>query len=74
MGLLRSVAFFTPAGLGVQDLGYATALGGAPDAVLAFTLLKRCKELFWVAVGYGLLALRRSRPARLPVADPTGAA
>ncbi len=64
LGLLRSIAFFTPAGLGVQDLGYATAIAAlagpaaaadAGAAALAFTLLKRCKEAFWVVVGWGLL-------------------
>ena len=65
MGLLRSVAFFTPAGLGVQDLGYATALASlgvpdAPAAALAFVLLKRTKEILWVTVGYALLVLGRT--------------
>ncbi len=69
LGLLRSVAFFTPAGLGIQDLGYATALAslGVPDATaaaLGFVLLKRCKETLWVAVGYALLV--SGRPAREP--------
>ncbi len=64
LGLLRSVAFFTPAGLGVQDLGYATALAslGTPDATsaaLAFVLLKRSKEALWIAVGYVLFVLGR---------------
>jgi hypothetical protein len=67
LGLLRSVAFFTPAGLGVQDLAYATALASlgvpdAPAAALGFVMLKRCKETLWIAVGYALLALGRSPP------------
>jgi glycosyltransferase 2 family protein len=66
LGLLRSIAFFTPAGVGIQDLGYATALAafGVPDAgaaALAFTLLKRCKEMLWVGAGYLLLAMSRQR-------------
>lgn len=68
LGLLRSIAFFTPAGLGVQELGYATALAalGVPDAAsaaLAFVLLKRCKEALWIAIGYVLLLLGKPAPA-----------
>lgn len=79
IGLLRSVAFFTPAGLGVQDLGYATALAafGVPDAAaaaLAFTVLKRCKEVLWVAVGWTLLVSGATPRVTTAVADPTGTA
>jgi hypothetical protein len=62
----RSAAFFIPAGLGVQDAGYMAFLqrAGIPDAVnraAAFVLLKRFKELVWIAVGWILLlATRRS--------------
>ncbi|WP_045118386.1 lysylphosphatidylglycerol synthase domain-containing protein [Haliangium ochraceum] len=57
---LRAIAFFVPAGLGVQDLGYATlfAVAGVPAPVefsLAFTLVKRSKELVWVVIGYLVL-------------------
>jgi uncharacterized membrane protein YbhN (UPF0104 family) len=69
---LRALAFFVPAGLGVQDFGYATlfAVAGVPDAVdfgLAFTLVKRSKELVWVIIGYCiLLALPvKRRPGEL---------
>jgi uncharacterized membrane protein YbhN (UPF0104 family) len=59
--LVRHVVFVVPAGLGVQDLGYVAALGalGVPDAAslgAAFVLVKRTKELFWIALGYALLA------------------
>lgn len=58
--LLRGLAFFTPAGLGVQDLGYVTLLPlvgvpGAPAAGAAFVLLKRVKELVWTSAGWSLL-------------------
>jgi uncharacterized membrane protein YbhN (UPF0104 family) len=57
---LRAIAFFVPAGLGVQDLGYATlfAAAGVSDPIdfgLAFTLVKRSKELVWVLIGYFIL-------------------
>ena len=66
----RSAAFFIPAGLGVQDAGYMAFLKnvGIPDAVnraAAFVLLKRFKELVWIAVGWILLLLARS-PGRAP--------
>lgn len=60
LSLVRNVAFFVPAGLGVQDLGYVACLTalGVPDPAntgAAFVLLKRAKELFWIVVGYGFL-------------------
>jgi uncharacterized membrane protein YbhN (UPF0104 family) len=68
VSLLRSVANIAPAGLGVQEAGYATLLTGtgvAVDTAAAFVLLKRCKELFWIAGGYALLAgMRRPEAGR----------
>jgi glycosyltransferase 2 family protein len=57
LSLLRSLAFFSPSGLGVQDLGYVAFLGslGVPDAAAlaaAFVLLKRAKEIVFVVAGY----------------------
>lgn len=62
LSLLRHAMFFIPAGLGVQDLGYVAFLRafGVSDPVLtgsAFVLLKRLKELVFVAGG--LLLLQR---------------
>jgi uncharacterized protein (TIRG00374 family) len=61
LALVRSLAFFVPAGLGIQDAGYVaflTALGVPEPArvAVAFVLVKRAKELFWVAVGLALFA------------------
>ena len=69
LSLVRSMAFFVPAGLGVQDLGYFAFFNalGVPDAMgvgAAFVLLKRTKELFWVIVGYSLLFVLRVKIAR----------
>jgi hypothetical protein len=65
ISMLRSIGNLVPAGLGVQDAGYATLLpvmGVAPDAAAAFVLVKRGKELVWIGVGFLLLAaLRRTR-------------
>jgi uncharacterized protein (TIRG00374 family) len=64
--LLRSLAFFLPSGLGVQDLGYVTMIAafGSPEAATvgaAFVVLKRFEELVWVGVGYVLLFATRER-------------
>lgn len=64
---LRSVAFFTPGGLGVQDVGYATffvALSGPSmlAAGAAFALLKRGRELLVLLVGLATLPWLRRRP------------
>jgi uncharacterized membrane protein YbhN (UPF0104 family) len=72
VSLLRSLAAFSPGGLGFQDAGYVAALAalGVPDAATAgaaFIVLKRAKELVWALAGYGSLALpdaRGSAPAR----------
>ena len=69
--LVRAMAVPVPAGLGVQDAGYILSLKGlgVADAVTvgaAFVLLKRGKDLFWIAFGFLLLAIggdRRLRPA-----------
>ncbi len=60
--VVRSVAVPVPAGLGVQDVGYVLCLRalGVPDATTvatAFVLLKRGKDLFWILLGFALMAL-----------------
>jgi uncharacterized protein (TIRG00374 family) len=76
----RSAAFFIPAGLGVQDAGYMAFLkqAGIPDAVnraAAFVLLKRFKEIVWIAVGWILLlATRRRTLERARPPSPAGSA
>jgi uncharacterized membrane protein YbhN (UPF0104 family) len=62
LSVLRSVWFFAPAGLGAQDLGYLAVLHalGVPDANAvgaAFLVLKRGRELLWIGLGYGWMAL-----------------
>jgi Lysylphosphatidylglycerol synthase TM region len=59
--VVRSVAVPVPAGLGVQDVGYVlclTALGIADATTVgtAFVLLKRGKDLFWILLGFALMA------------------
>src|SRR5262249_61957944 len=60
----RNVAFFVPAGLGVQDAGYLAFLGAygvAPQLATAFVLAKRVKELVWTAAGYLILLVLDGR-------------
>jgi hypothetical protein len=78
--LARGLAFFTPSGLGVQDAGYLIFFKGlgVPQAINvwgAFVLVKRGKELFWIIIGYLLLARRAWRPsAEAEAGDVPGAA
>jgi len=63
----RAMAFFVPAGLGVQDAGYVAFLrgdggGSALELAAAFALIKRARELFWVGVGFALLFHARKQP------------
>ena len=58
--LLRALAFFAPAGLGIQDLGYVALfrlvdVPGAASVSAAFVVLKRLKELAWVSGGWTVL-------------------
>jgi uncharacterized membrane protein YbhN (UPF0104 family) len=60
--VVRSVAVPVPAGLGVQDVGYVLCLTalGVPEATTvgtAFVVLKRGKDLFWILVGFALMAI-----------------
>jgi uncharacterized membrane protein YbhN (UPF0104 family) len=69
--VVRSVAVPVPAGLGVQDVGYVLFFKalGVPDATTvgtAFVLLKRGKDLFWILVGFALLALGERGATRRP--------
>jgi glycosyltransferase 2 family protein len=62
---IRFATFLVPASLGVQEGGYAVtflALGlGTADGV-AFGLVRRLRELFWVAIGLLLFAVIRRGP------------
>lgn len=67
--LLRNVAFFVPAGLGIQDVSYfaflsALDVSDALNVTAAFLLLKRAKEMFWAAMGYLVLGFELRGRAR----------
>jgi glycosyltransferase 2 family protein len=64
LAFLRHTLVFLPAGLGVQDAGYAAFLGalgvpGALSVAAAFVLLKRSKEVLWASAGYAFLLVDR---------------
>jgi hypothetical protein len=64
ISLARSAVAFVPGGLGVQDLGYTTALAalGVPhETAAAFALMKRAKEVAWIAAGFAVSSLIRDR-------------
>ncbi|PTL85559.1 lysylphosphatidylglycerol synthase domain-containing protein [Vitiosangium sp. GDMCC 1.1324] len=70
MSVLKVLVFFVPAGLGVQDAGYAAFIAGmsgsqALHLAAAFTLVKRSRELFYLGLGYALLLLRTRRARHL---------
>lgn len=68
LSLARSAVAFMPGGLGVQDIGYATALtalGATHETAAAFVILKRGKEIVWIAAGFALGA-RTTAPVPAP--------
>jgi uncharacterized protein (TIRG00374 family) len=78
VSLLKSLAFMVPAGIGIQDAGYVAFFGafGIPDAPtlgVAFVLIKRAKELFWIAIGFLLFVVMgdAAQALREPPSDAT---
>jgi glycosyltransferase 2 family protein len=74
--LLRALAFFVPAGLGIQDAFQVMLLGslGTTDPMatgMAFIVIKRTKEVIWIAIGLLLFAGRKG-PWRRAVVDRAG--
>ena len=65
---IRSLAFFIPSGLGAQDAGYVGFLSGSglshPTAI-AFILIKRLRQLVWIAVGFVILFAFETRPRKM---------
>jgi uncharacterized protein (TIRG00374 family) len=71
--LLRAVVFFVPAGLGIQDAFQVMLLGslGVMDPIAtgtAFIVIKRAKEILWIAIGLLLLVARKG-PWRRPAVE-----
>jgi hypothetical protein len=64
VSLARALAFVSPGGLGVQELGYVAAfhavdVPGATDVAMIVALVKRGREALWITVGAMLLASGR---------------
>jgi hypothetical protein len=73
--LLRAIAVFVPAGLGVQDTAQIAMLGilGVPDAAVtgtALILVKRTKEVFWLFTGLAIGAGNRKAWLKLQTESP----
>lgn len=73
--MLRSLAFPVPGALGVLEAGYVAffAALGVPDAPtlgVAFVLIKRAKELFFILIGYLALVVMKDLKT-LPQAAPS---
>ena len=58
---IKAATFFIPANLGAQEGGTVLiffGLGMSAEAAMAFSLLRRAREILWVAIG--LLVLTRT--------------
>lgn len=65
--LVRTVAFFIPAGLGAQEGAFAVAVGaltGFPAAGVATALVRRCRDVLWIAVSLLVASAYAVTPAR----------
>jgi uncharacterized membrane protein YbhN (UPF0104 family) len=74
--LLRALVFFVPAGLGIQDAAQVMLLAslGVSDPLAtgtAFIVVKRTKEIFWIAIGLLLFAGNKGAWLRTATGSPT---
>jgi uncharacterized protein (TIRG00374 family) len=74
VSIVRMAFFFLPGGFGAQDVSFYALLNlwGLPDAeavATAFMLIKRAKEVCWIALGYLLLWVR-GEPIAQTAAQP----
>ncbi len=75
LSMVRAAAFAIPAGLGIQDAGYAWALAalGVPAATTtaaAFVIAKRAREALFIGAGYWLLGRAAAAPPSLGEPEP----
>jgi hypothetical protein len=67
--MFRLIFFFVPSGIGGQDASFVALFklyGFPPAQGGAFVLLKRCKELFWIGLGFLIAVLKRPAAERPP--------
>ena len=65
--LVRTIAFFIPAGLGAQEGAFLIAVGaltGVPSAGVATALVRRCRDVLWIALSLGLASAYAVSPRR----------
>jgi len=65
--LVRTIAFFIPAGLGAQEGAFLVAVGaltGAPAAGVATALVRRFRDVLWIALSLAVAAAYAVTPAR----------
>ena len=64
--LVRTVTFFIPAGLGTQEGAFwigVGALTGVASAGVATALVRRCRDLLWIALSLALASMYSVTPA-----------
>jgi hypothetical protein len=67
--IVTRLTAFVPANLGTHEAGIVVIfafLGLAPESAMVFALLRRVRQIGWIAAGLGLLAkVPRAQHARL---------
>ncbi len=68
VSLMRLAAFFLPAGVGIQETGYASIIAAmgleTTSGVGLFLITKRVRDIFWIALGYAILLAKGLVPSR----------
>ena len=65
--LVRTIAFFIPAGLGAQEGAFLIAVGaltGVPSAGVATALVRRCRDVLWIAASLAVASAYAVSPQR----------
>ncbi len=65
--LVRTMAFFIPAGLGAQEGAFLIAVGaltGVPSAGVATALVRRCRDVLWIALSLAVASGYAVSPRR----------
>ncbi len=71
--MMRAGSFFIPASIGIQDgalVLMSAAITGSPELGVAIALVRRMREIVWIAAGFALgWAFRQSRVAESEASD-----
>jgi uncharacterized protein (TIRG00374 family) len=76
VSILRSLAFFVPGSLGIQDFSYmaflrAYGIDNATNVGAAFVVLKRAKEACWIGIGFAAAFIANAFKTSKPDESPT---